>query len=186
MNAQADVYHVGMSGGRDDKFGVGSHLVTLQLEDDELPSDNRQDFAVEVLPTVPVLIVSNAAADGKTRTGDFLRDALAPAKDPTPAFAVRTVPFAEWSTAMFAADVKGNGTPPRVVVLANVDKLTGGQQQDLEKFLTAGGSVLVTLGDRCDAAAWNRVAFRGGQGFSRPGWWTWWATSRTFRTPRRC
>jgi hypothetical protein len=146
------------------KFAVGSHLVSLQLDDDDLPGDNRQDFAVEVLPVVPVVIVDGGPTV-RNRGSDFLRDALAPAKDPTPAFAVRVVPAGEWSTAMFTADVKGNGTPPRVAVLANVDKLTGGQQQDVEKFLNAGGSVLVAPGDRCDATAWNRVAFRGGQGF---------------------
>jgi hypothetical protein len=141
------------------KFGTGSHLVTLQLDDDELPGDNRQDFAVEVLPVVPVLLVSGG------RGGDFLRDALAPVKDPTPAFAVRSVGIAEWSTTLFLQDVKGPGTAPRVLVLANIEKLTPAQQQDVEKFLAAGGSVLVTVGDRCDAAAWNRVAFRAGQGF---------------------
>lgn len=145
------------------KFGSGSHLVTLQLDDDGLPGDNRQDFAVEVLPLVPVLVIDGA--EGKARGGDFLRDALAPAKDPTPAFAVRVLSPSEWSAALFARDVKGPGTPPRVVVLANIDKITITQQQDVEKFLAAGGSVLVAAGDRCDAAAWNRVAFRGGQGF---------------------
>ena len=147
------------------KFQTGSHLVTLQLDDDQLPSDNRQDFAVEVLPLVPILIVDGSARDSAVRGSDFLRDALAPAKDTSPAFAVRTVSAAEWSTAMFLQDVKGNGTPPRVVVLADLDKLTSAQQQDVEKYLGGGGSVLVTVGQRCDAAAWNRIAFRGGQGF---------------------
>jgi hypothetical protein len=43
--------------------------------------------------------------------------------------------------------------------------LTSEQQTIVEEFLTRGGSVLVTLGERCDPAAWNRVAFRNGQGF---------------------
>jgi len=144
------------------KFGVGSHLVTLKLADDALPSDNRQDFAVEVLPLIPLLIVDG----GSTKRGsDFLRDALAPAKDPSPAFAVRTVPIAEWAAEMFTQDVKGNNTAPRVVVLANIEKLSATQQAQVEKYLVDGGSVLVTVGDRTDAENWNRVAFRGGQGF---------------------
>lgn len=146
------------------KFAVGSHLVSLQLDDDELPGDNRQDFAVEVLPVVPVLIVDGGLTV-RARGSDFLRDALAPAKDPTPAFAVRTVPAADWSPAAFTSDVKGPGTTPRVVVLANIDKPSVALQQEVEKFLAAGGSVLVTLGERADAATWNKVAFRGGQGF---------------------
>jgi hypothetical protein len=144
------------------KFGVGSHLLTLKLADDALPSDNRQDFAVEVLPLIPLLFVDGG---GAKRGSDFLRDALSPAKDPSPAFAVRTVPAAEWAAEMFTQDVKGNNTAPRVVVLFNVEKLSATQQAQVEKFLGDGGSVLVTIGDRVDAANWNRVAFRGGQGF---------------------
>ncbi len=143
------------------KFGVGSHLVTLKLADDGLPSDNRQDFAVEVLPLIPLLAVDGGAKRGS----DFLRDALAPAKDPNPAFAVRTVSASEWSAEMFTQDVRGTNTAPRVVILANVDKLSAAQQTQVEKYLADGGSVLVTVGDRTDAANWNRVAFRGGQGF---------------------
>lgn len=144
------------------KFGVGSHLVTLKLADDALPSDNRQDFAVEVLPLIPLLVVEGGTAK---RGSDFLRDALSPAKDPNPAFAVRVVAASEWSAEMFTQDVKGNNTAPRVLVLSNVDKLSAAQQTQVEKFLADGGSVLVTVGDRTDAANWNRVAFRGGQGF---------------------
>ena len=145
------------------KFSVGSHLVTVKLPPDALPSDNRQDFALEVLATIPVLIVDGASADAPA--GDYLRDALAPAKDPSPAFAVRTARIGEWSNALLLQDVKGPGTPPRVLVLANIEKLSTDQQQHVEKFLNGGGSVLVTLGDRVDAALGNRIAFRGGRGF---------------------
>ena len=143
-------------------FGVGSHLVTFKLAADALPSDNRQDFAVEVLPTIPLLILDGG---GAKRGSDFLRDALAPAKDPTPAFAVRTLAAGEWSAEMFTQDVKGANTAPRVVVLANIDRLSAAQQAQVEKYLSDGGSVLVAVGERTDAANWNRVAFRGGQGF---------------------
>lgn len=148
------------------KFPSGSHLLTLTLDPDDLPGDNRQDFAVEVLPVVPVLMVDGGPAGAGLRRGtDYLRDALAPMKDPSPAFAVRVISIAEYSPNSLAQDVKGPNTPPRVLVLSNVEKLTGDQQTATEGFLNAGGSVLVTLGDRTDAAMWNRVAFRGGQGF---------------------
>lgn len=148
------------------KFPAGSHLLTLALDPDDLPGDNRQDFAVEVLPVVPVLMVDGGPVGaGLPRGTDFLRDALAPAKDPSPAFAVRVIPAAEFTQNSVLQDVKGDNTAPRVLVLSNIDKLTGEQQAAAERFLNAGGSVLVALGDRVDAAAWNRVAFRGGQGF---------------------
>jgi hypothetical protein len=154
------------------KFAAGSHVVTLKLAPDDLPTDNRQDFALEVLPTVPVLIVDgdpNRLTDAEhgTQSGPrhLLADALAPPKDPAPAFAVRVMPAGEFRPGVLTQDVKGPGTQPRVLVLADLEKLTAEQQHAVEKYLSDGGSVLVTLGGRCDAAAWNRVAFRGGQGF---------------------
>jgi hypothetical protein len=92
-------------------------------------------------------------------------DALAPQKDPSPAFLVRTIPADEFRPGVLTRDVKGPGTPPRVVVLADLPRLTSEQQAAVVSYLSHGGSVLVALGERCDAAAWNRVAFRGGQGF---------------------
>lgn len=144
-------------------FSAGSHSVTLKLPADALSTDNRQDFALEVLSTIPVLIVDGSDAD--SAGSDYLRDALAPAKDAAPTFAVRTMRFKDWSGASLTQDVKGPGTQPRVLVLSNIEKLSPDQQGWIERFLNAGGSVLATLGDRCDAAQWNRVAFRGGQGF---------------------
>ncbi|HEY8504254.1 MAG TPA: BatA domain-containing protein, partial [Gemmataceae bacterium] len=35
----------------------GSHLVTLRIPDDAMPGDNRQDFALEVVRAIPVLLV---------------------------------------------------------------------------------------------------------------------------------
>jgi len=144
------------------KFTAGSHLVTLVLEPDDLPGDNRQDFGIEVLPSIPVLIING---ETKSRGGDFLRDALAPAKDQTPGFLVRSIGIDEFTVPVLYADVKGTGTPPRVVVLSNIAKPTKEQNEAIEKYLADGGSVFVALGDRCDAATWNRVSFRGGQGW---------------------
>jgi von Willebrand factor type A domain/Aerotolerance regulator N-terminal len=139
------------------KFPAGSHLITFQLENDALPTDNRQDYAIDVLPSLPVLII-DGGAPGSDGGGQFLRDALAPAKDPSPSFSVKMIRATEWTNTTLA-------TPPRVLILTNIEKLSTWQQQEIERYLTGGGSVLVTLGDRCDAASWNRVAFRAGQGF---------------------
>ncbi len=148
------------------KFTPGSHLVTIQLEPDHLPDDNRQDFALEVLPAVPMVIVDgDPRADARLRGGEFLRDALAPAKDPTPGFLVRVAPLSAFTADLLYADVKGPGTAPRAVILSNVALLNKQQNEAIEKFLTDGGAVLVALGERSDAAGWNRVSFRGGQGW---------------------
>ncbi|CAN5442474.1 hypothetical protein BH11PLA2_BH11PLA2_15080 [soil metagenome] len=143
------------------RFVAGSHLVTLKAPPDDLPGDNRQDFALEVLPAVPVLLV-----DGNTgRRSEFLRDALAPQRDTSPAFLTRTIIATKFTAANMTQDVKGPNTPPRVLVLLNVPTLTALQNTAIEKFLTDGGAVLVAPGDKVDAASWNRVAFRAGQGW---------------------
>src|SRR5207253_7846012 len=107
------------------RFAAGSHLVTVQSEPDALPADDRQDFALEVLPQLPVLLVDGDPNPAATHRGsDFLRDALAPARDPHPAVLARVVSIAEFDPAMLTRDLAGPGTVPRVVVLCNVARLT--------------------------------------------------------------
>jgi hypothetical protein len=159
----------------------GSHLVSVIVEPDppveerpadyhvkdRLPGDNRQDFAIDVLPALPVLLVDGD--DGpvpKHRGTDFLRDALAPARDRNPVVLARVVPIQDFDPALLAADLgKEPGTRPRVLVLSNVARLTAAQQEAVAQFLAGGGGVLVTLGDRVDAPHYNDQLFRAGQGW---------------------
>jgi hypothetical protein len=159
----------------------GSHLVSLIVEPDpppeqrapdykikdHLPGDNRQDFALEVLPALPVLLVDGDARPAPKRRGtDFLRDALAPARDPNPAVLARVVPIQEFDAALLTSDLgKEPGTKPRVLILSDVPRLTPQQQEGIVGFLAAGGGVLVTLGDRVEAQHYNDQLFRGGQGW---------------------
>jgi hypothetical protein len=136
------------------RFPPGSHLVSFQAEPDALPGDDRQDFAMEVLPQLPVLLVDGDPNPAATRRGsDFLRDALAPARDRHPAVLVRVVSVADFDAAVLSRDFGGPGTAPRVVVLCNVGKLTPPQQAGLGGFVEKGGGLLVAPGDRADANA---------------------------------
>jgi hypothetical protein len=131
------------------RFDPGSHLVSVQAEPDALPGDDRQDYALEVLPQLPVLLVDgdpNPAAD--RRGSDFLRDALAPARDPHPAVLARVVAVAEFDPTVLTRDLAEAGTAPRVIVLCNVGKLNAAQQAAIAAFLENGGGVLVAPGDR--------------------------------------
>ncbi len=159
----------------------GSHLVSVLLEPDppaeqrpagyvlkdHLPGDNRQDFAVEVVPALPVLLVDGADRLATGRRGtDFLRDALAPARDLTPVMLARSASFEEFGADLLNADVgKDVGTKPRVLVLADVPRLTAEQQEAVASFLAGGGGLLVTLGERVDAKHYNEELYRGGQGW---------------------
>jgi hypothetical protein len=145
---------------------AGSHLVTIQSEPDALPGDDRQDFALEVLPQLPVLLVDGDPNTAASRRGaDFLRDALAPARDPQPSVLVRVVAVSDFDPAGLGRDLAGPGTAPRVVVLCNVARLTVPQQAAVAAFLENGGGVLVACGDRANAEAFNQDLHRNGKGW---------------------
>jgi hypothetical protein len=159
----------------------GTHLVSVIVEPDpplserpagyavkdHLPGDNRQDFAIEVLPALPVLLVDgDDKPDAKQRGSDFLRDALSPARDLTPAVVARVVPINEFDADALHAPVgKEPNSRPRVLILCNVARLSEAQQEAVSNFLVAGGGVLVTLGERVDANHYNGDLYRGGQGW---------------------
>jgi hypothetical protein len=137
---------------------------------DRLPADNRQDTVVEVVPTLPVLLVDgDASASPRQRSTDFLRDALAPAGDTSPAVQVRVIGTNELETALVGEagnDSQPAARPrPRVVILVDVPRLTDTQQEALSHFLANGGGIFVTLGGRADADAYNAMPVRGAKGW---------------------
>jgi hypothetical protein len=161
---------------------AGSHLVSVIVEPDpppdrrapgyqakdELPGDNRQDIAIEVVDQLPVLIVDGDTRPApKHRGSDYLRNALAPARNLTPPVLVRVVSAPEFTSEQLRTDLDKNhkGSRPRVLVLFDVARLSAGQMEAVTAFLEDGGSVLVTLGDRADAAFYNEHLFKGGAGW---------------------
>jgi hypothetical protein len=164
---------------------AGSHLVTLIVEPDlppelrkpgyvvkdHLPIDNRRDFALEVVEALPVLLVDGDDTDEpKNRGSDFLRDALAPARDRTPAVRVKVVPVKAFTAALLKGEPKEGGADktddrPRVIIFCNVARLSDDQQKAVEQFLQEGGGVLVTLGDRAEPGSYNGQLFREGEGW---------------------
>jgi hypothetical protein len=141
-------------------------LLTVQFDGDPLPGDNRQDYALEVLPALPVLLVDGDPDPDATRRGvDFLRDALAPARDTSPSVVARVVSIADFSPEALTRDVAGSGTVPRVAILLNVARLTPAQETAVGKFVADGGGLLVTLGDRVDSRHYNDFLYRGGRGW---------------------
>ncbi|HEY7311922.1 MAG TPA: BatA domain-containing protein [Gemmataceae bacterium] len=164
---------------------AGSHLVTVVLEPDpppeerpakytvkdELPGDNRQDFAIEVVQALPVLIVDGETAPRPKSGRDFLRDALSPARDPTPVVRTRVVPLSEFDPILLAgrsgepSRTNEHSARPRVLILRNVARLSQPQQEAIAQFLADGGGVLVTLGERVEADSYNVSLFRAGKGW---------------------
>jgi hypothetical protein len=160
----------------------GSHLVSVILEPDppksqrpagyvlkdQLPIDNRRDFAIEVVNALPVLLVDGEEkTDVPTRSSNFLRDALSPARDETPVIKTRVQTISEFTPASLRDDaVNGKGEDrPRVLILNNVPRLNPVQQQAVETFLREGGGVLVTAGERVDGDWYNANLYVNGKGW---------------------
>jgi hypothetical protein len=172
------------------RFGtVGSHLVSVVLQPDppaserppgyvvkdHIPGDNRQDYAVDVLQALPVLMVDGDPTRGPhRRSTDFLRDALSPARDPNPVVKTRVVTIDELTAAALGIGddtAKANPTAkedfgkPRLLVLCDVPRLNATQTEAVGQFLADGGGVLVTLGARVDADEYNSRLYHEGRGW---------------------
>jgi len=136
----------------------GSHLLTARLApaDDPTPADDEASRPVEVTPALPALLVDGEPGTeplaGET---DFLRAALAPTGDDAPQVRA-TVVAADRLT---PEALRGQ----RVVVLANVDRLSPAMAAAIDGFVAAGGGLLVAPGDRSglgagDEAGWLPAA----------------------------
>ena len=150
------------------KFSTpGTHLVSALIDEDALPGDNRRDFAVEVLPSIPVLLVDGESRGGvRQRPSDFLRKALAPDNDPQPSFILRTVSINEFGSQLLNSPLtREPGSIPRVLILSNVPAISDEQQKTIEEFLYRGGGVLVAPGERCDPKSYNAILPREGKGW---------------------
>lgn len=117
---------------------------------DRVPGDNRQDFALEVVDAIGVLIVDGGGSTPENGPG-FLRDALSPARDPQPVARTRVV-----AASAFAAPLSTD----RVVILHDVGRLSESQTEALASFLSNGGGLLVAVGGRAEVAWYNEKLYR--------------------------
>lgn len=133
---------------------AGSHRVEVKLEvDDAITIDNRASWSVLVLSAIPVLIVDPALNDRKQiPESEFLSAALAPFSDateqPSNLFRVSRVSPEELS-----GDKLGEY---RVIILANVSKLSDSVVVPLSEHVRSGGILTVFAGDRMDPDWYNK------------------------------
>ncbi len=141
----------------------GSHYVACKARatQDALDDDNEICHSVSVLDRLPLLIVDGDRVERLLGSEtDFLRMALSPRDRDEP----------QWRTVIDATVI----TPTelryaelsryRIVVLANVSALPAATISEIERFVIAGGGLLITLGDRVRADVYNRDLFRQGAG----------------------
>src|SRR5262245_23962252 len=154
---------------------AGLHVVSLIIEPDLppekrpaeyrlkdcLPGDNRQDLTIEVLDTLPVLLVDGAERLTAESSTFYLQKALAQSPDPGRPAVVRphAVPLSEFTPDLLRGKVR-----PSVLVLADLPRLSEPHREALEAYLNQGGAVLMILGERTDAAYFNKDLYRDGEG----------------------
>eukprot|EP00913_Durusdinium_trenchii_P028377 g26605.t1 len=140
---------------------AGSHLVSVVIENDNLPGDNRADASVTITEAVPILLV-----DGDPHPGEpviksetvFAVAALSPEENPAPWVKAEVV---SWKN--LDAKLKTLSSY-EAVFLANVPRFTDGQIQALSTYANQGGGLFFALGDQVDKTHYNMKLYNKGAG----------------------
>ena len=134
---------------------AGSHHLAVVLDADVLPTDDRSEIVVTAVEALDVLLVDGAPHPDTTRSETFFAHAaLSAAANQQPWVASRVV---SWDR-LTAEDFPDSG----VVVLANVARPDPRWQVALQEFVSDGGGLLITFGDRTDPTAWSQWADKTG------------------------
>lgn len=137
---------------------AGSHNLEARFVTDALETDNRRALAMDVREKIRVLLVDG---DPKSEPGEaesfFVASALDPgAEGARSAFQLETVD----ETAFERSELSGID----LVVLLNVGLISRKRSEELQRFVEAGGGLLVYLGERVDAGTMNAQLWKGGAG----------------------
>jgi len=135
----------------------GSHLISVVLENDNLPGDNRADAAVSVTKALPILLVDgDPNLDPTRRETFFAKSALSARENNAPWIDAQVVDWEKFT----ADDLAGQ----QAVLLANVPRLNKEQTKGLKEFVVRGGGLWIALGDRIDRDWYNRELYDDGGG----------------------
>jgi len=138
----------------------GSHWLEVEIvgANDALAVDDRRALAVEVQARMPILLVeSRPGFSGSDGDLGLVALALDPEGEGSGLF--RPVRIGAGDLAHHALE------PYRAVVLGNLPALDAGGVTALERYVAAGGGVLVGLGEAVNIEWANRYWARGGDGF---------------------
>jgi hypothetical protein len=137
---------------------VGSHLVTVSVDADPLPADDRSDAVVVVRDGLPVLLVNGAPSPDPVRNETFFAEAALSSALPEKSWIRATVKTPAEVDLAALSDFA-------VIVLANVPALSDEQSTMIDTLVSAAGrAVLVTCGDRIVAEDYN-TRFAEGRGW---------------------
>lgn len=135
---------------------AGVHALSVQLPGDALPLDDRRWLALQVSERLKVLLVDGEQGDGPLQDEtDMLRLVLSPGED-----VVTGVEPVVVTPERIPEDLG----PFAAVIACNVERWPPDRLQALERWVERGGGLGLFLGDRLDAAAWERDLWRQGRG----------------------
>ena len=135
----------------------GSHLISVVLENDNLPGDNRADAAVSVTKALPILLIDgDPNLDPTRRETFFAKSALSARENNAPWIDANVVDWEKLTTENLAEQ--------QAVLLANVPRLNKEQTKELKEFVARGGGLWIALGDRIDADWYNAELYEDGDG----------------------
>jgi hypothetical protein len=153
---------------------IGSHLVRVALDADDLPTDNFSEAVVVIADAVSVLIVDGDPRPDPVQSETFfLRAALAASGNDTPWIKPTLVNWSDWTPqppappisdapSSAARDVTLMANPLNrysAILLANVPQLSATQLAALTDFAQRGGGIGIALGSRVDRDRYQEGPF---------------------------
>lgn len=138
----------------------GDHLVEVRLGPDLLEVDNHRWLALPVKQQLHVLCIDGKpAGDGISGAADYVGLALNPkVDDPTARWPVR--PEMAGESALLERELSQYDA----IFLCNVGQFTASEARVLSSYVKNGGGVVLFLGDRVEAARYNRELGKDGVG----------------------
>ena len=121
----------------------GSHLISVALDDDALPGDNRAEAVVTVTESLPVLLVDGDKRLDPTKCETYFANAALSSMGDQHPWIKATVIAPEELTIDHLKDKS-------IAVIANVAKPNDAVLDALRQFAASGHAVLLTLGDKVD------------------------------------
>jgi hypothetical protein len=162
---------------------VGSHLVRVALDADDLPTDNTSEAVIVVTEALPVLLVDGDPRPDPVQSETFfVRAALAANGNDTPWVKPTVVKWSEWNVG-HVSNGPANPQPAEpkpiskqagpvenlphandldkyaAVVLANVPQLNDAQFAAVTDYAQRGGGVGLALGNRVEKDRYNSQLF---------------------------
>ncbi len=134
----------------------GSHYVTIELDPDELATDNKRHISFDVVPDIKVLVIDGEPKDEAFESeSDYLMAALG--YSPQGLIKANKINIGDLSPTVRFKDFD-------VVFLANLQSFDNDNRfLELETFLNKGGGVFISLGGKVPHEYYNLELYKPGK-----------------------